>query len=74
MVPIRINIRKINEQKDLGYLEDWYCPLEMCRNGMTGDFAPGDSPATASIDTVPILISRKLPLNRFKKKLSAGFG
>ncbi len=73
MVPVRIDIRKIKAQKDLGYLENWYCPLEMCRNGMTGGSAPGDSPATASINTVPILISRKLSLNRFKNKLPAGF-
>jgi len=73
MVTVRIDFKKIREEKALGYLDSWYCPLEMARK-MELDATPDEKfSLIASSRFASSIILNKVPLRVSNKHVMAGF-
>lgn len=73
MVTVRIDFKKIKEEKALGYLDSWYCPLEMARKSGLEATPDGAFSLIASSRFASSIILNKGPLNISHKHAMAGF-
>lgn len=72
MATVRIEFKKVNTERDLGYLNDWYCPLEKATRVGPDLASSGDILSNASIRLAPAVSFSGVVPNIMRKKVMAG--
>jgi len=69
----RIDFKKVREEKDLSYLENWYCPLERTGERDLNPASGGHSPPVSATHLIPWLSLNRVQFDLAQKQAMAGF-
>jgi len=70
---VRVEFKKVNTERDLGYLNDWYCPLEKATRVGPDLASSGDIISNGSIRLAPAVSFSGIVPNIMGKKVMAGW-